>query len=473
MSCHGGSFDHVQWTSPTDRIALSLHPDLLTRVLEETAHLEDYQLRPHFGLRDQHIESLLLALRSDLEDGSPAGPLYGESIATALAVYLQKRYGVPATKTTQYRGGIPGIRLNRVLEYIQANLGEDLKLFALAQTAGMSAHYFSELFKQSTGQSPHQYVLRARIERAKEHLRDSRVSVVEASAITGFVDQSYFTKVFRRIVGVTPTEFRASTSSSTRGAQSWGKTGLGRPLVIGNTRVGSTEMKEEVSGKPLAPREMEGTMPSKETASEDTFPAASDKVHAAFDVTPWALGIAEEVQSLLETGKLGDASRLILRNAMQATKSEFAFVGLLLDGGLLRLLAHDGLKWHATINREFYEAKMQGYRDNGYLDFFESNNLVSAVAHEKKAVLTNTPSKDPRSGGIPSGHPALHCFLGVPAIKNGEVVGMIGMANRPGGFAEVDLALIETLIPALTALYDSYCRLHHEDGLNRSQSTAG
>src|SRR5215470_4741372 len=120
------------------------------------------------------------------------------------------------------------------------------------------------------------------------------------------------------------------------------------------------------------------------------------------------MGIAEEVQSLLETGKLGDASRLILRNAMEATESEFAFVGLLLDGGLLRLLAHDGLKWHATINREFYEAKMQSYRDNGYLDFFESSNLVSAVAHEKKAVLTNTPAKDPRSGGIPSGHPALH-----------------------------------------------------------------
>jgi len=231
-------------------------------------------------------------------------------------------------------------------------------------------------------------------------------------------------------------------------------------------------MKEEVSGKLVEPREMEGTEPSQETASEDTSPAPKDKVHPALDETPW-LGIAEEVQSLLETGKLGDASRLILTNAMEATESEFAFVGLLLDGGLLRLLAHDGLKWHATINREFYEAKMQSYRDNGYLDFFESNNLVSAVAHEKKAVLTNTPAKDPRSGGIPSGHPALHCFLGVPAIKNGEVVGIIGMANRPGGFAEADLALIETLIPALTALYDSYRRLHCEGGLNKSQSTAG
>jgi len=438
--------------------------------LEETAHLEDSEIKPHFGLRDRHIESLLLALRSDLEDGSPAGPLYGESIATALAVYLQKRYGVLAPKTAQYRGGIPGVRLNRVLEFIQANLGEDLRLSALAQTAGMSAHYFSELFKQSTGLSPHQYVLQARIERAKEHLRDSRVSVVEASAITGFVDQSYFTKVFRRIVGVTPTEFRASISSSTGRAQSWGETGLQKPLVIGTTRLGVADMKGEVSVKPVDEPEMQGTEPSQETASEDTSPAPSDDVHQTLDAIQRTPAVDEELHRLLETGNLGDASRLILRSALETTQSEFAFVGLILDGGLLRLLAHDGLKWHPTVNREFYEAKMQGYRDNGYLDFYESSNLVSAVTQEKKTVLTNAPAKDPRSGGIPPGHPALHCFLGVPAMKNGEVVGMIGMANRPGGYAEADLVRIETLVPALTALYDSYRRLHREGGLNKSPS---
>jgi AraC family transcriptional regulator len=80
----------------------------------------------------------------------------------------------------------------------------------LARTAGMSSHYFSELFKQTTGVSPHQYVLRQKIERAKKHLRDPNANVIEASAMTGFIDQSYFTKVFRRVVGVTPTDFRNS-----------------------------------------------------------------------------------------------------------------------------------------------------------------------------------------------------------------------------------------------------------------------
>ena len=79
-------------------------------------------------------------------------------------------------RTTEYRGGMPKPRLNRVLEYINANLSEDIRLSELARTAGMSAHYFSELFKQTTGVSPapHQYVLRQKIERAsKEHLRRS------------------------------------------------------------------------------------------------------------------------------------------------------------------------------------------------------------------------------------------------------------------------------------------------------------
>jgi len=244
---------------------------------------------------------------------------------------------------------------------------------------------------------------------------------------------------------------------------------LQRPSMIA---VG-LEMKEDASAKPADPRAVQGTEPSKEPASERTSPAPSDSLRPAADVTPWALGVQEEVHRLLETGNLGDASRLILRNAMEVTESEFAFVGLLLDGGLLRVLAHEGLKWHATINRQFYDAKMQSYTDKGYLDFYESSNLISAVAHEKKAILTNLPAKDPRSGGIPPGHPTLHCFLGVPAMKNGEVVGMIGMANRPGGFAEADLALIGTLIATVTALYDSYRQLHREGGLNESQSVAG
>jgi AraC family transcriptional regulator len=97
-----------------------------------------------------------------------------------------------------------------VLEHINANLGDNLELSVLAEVAGVNLYHFARAFKQSTGESPHQYVLRRRIEQAKELLRHPQLTVIEASARTGFVDQSHFSKVFRRIVGIAPSEYRNS-----------------------------------------------------------------------------------------------------------------------------------------------------------------------------------------------------------------------------------------------------------------------
>src|SRR5262249_27120158 len=106
--------------------------------------------------------------------------------------------------------GLPRARLNRVIEYIEANLDREVALNALAETAGMSPHYFSELFKQSVHFSPYQYVLRRRIEHARKLLNDPGVTVLEAAVRCGFSDQSQFTKIFRRVMGVTPTGYRAA-----------------------------------------------------------------------------------------------------------------------------------------------------------------------------------------------------------------------------------------------------------------------
>jgi len=74
---------------------------------------------------------------------------------------------------------------------------------------GVSAfHHFSRLFKQSTGTSPHQYLLSRRLDRAKTLLRQHGTTLADVSTSTGFADQSHFTKVFRRFTGVTPSEYR-------------------------------------------------------------------------------------------------------------------------------------------------------------------------------------------------------------------------------------------------------------------------
>jgi AraC family transcriptional regulator len=107
------------------------------------------------------------------------------------------------------KGGLPGYRLKCVLDYISAKLADDLSLSHLAAVAGMSPHYFSELFRQSTGCSPHHYVLMQRIERAKQQLRDPERSIINVSLNAGFQNPSHFARMFRRFVGASPSMFRA------------------------------------------------------------------------------------------------------------------------------------------------------------------------------------------------------------------------------------------------------------------------
>ena len=190
---------------------LSIEPSYFHQALEDSPRSEGIELIERFASADPQIERMVKALRAETRAGAPTGTLFGQSIATALAVYLAQRHSCSPLALRSYRGGMPRTRLNRVLEYISAELQEDLSLAVLAEIAGMNLYYFSRLFKQSTGLSPHRYVLEQRIRRAQHFLRTSDMTILEASVRTGFADQGHFTKAFRRFVGVTPTVYRVQS----------------------------------------------------------------------------------------------------------------------------------------------------------------------------------------------------------------------------------------------------------------------
>jgi AraC family transcriptional regulator len=190
-------------------MAVAIQPRLLINALDEAAHETDIELTEHWDLIDRHISALLLEMTADLDDGSPAGKIYGESLANTLAVYLLKRYAVRRISPVIYKGGLPGYRLKRVLDYVADSLETNVSLSKLAAIADMNPHYFSELFKQSTGRSPHNYVLLQRIERAKQQLRDPKRSIIEAGLDAGFQNSSHFARMFRKLEGTTPSKFRA------------------------------------------------------------------------------------------------------------------------------------------------------------------------------------------------------------------------------------------------------------------------
>ena len=98
----------------------------------------------------------------------------------------------------------------RVLDYVEANLSQQLTLSKLAEIAGLSLHHFARMFKRTIGVAPYRYVLERRLEHAKAMLRISRASLVDISLSVGFYSQSHFTSAFGRMVGATPTEFQRS-----------------------------------------------------------------------------------------------------------------------------------------------------------------------------------------------------------------------------------------------------------------------
>jgi len=106
-------------------------------------------------------------------------------------------------------GGLSPERLQRVRDYIEAHLNEDLSLTVLADIACLSPYHFSRSLKQSVGVGPQRYVIQRRIERAKTMLRRTREPLALIALDAGFGDQSHFTTIFHREIGVTPGRFRA------------------------------------------------------------------------------------------------------------------------------------------------------------------------------------------------------------------------------------------------------------------------
>ncbi|MBV9489711.1 MAG: helix-turn-helix transcriptional regulator [Verrucomicrobia bacterium] len=106
--------------------------------------------------------------------------------------------------------GTPKAGLKRALDFIAANEIGNISLQVLAGVARVSPHHLSALFSAKTGLTPHRYILRDRIERAKVYLQDETRSIREISKLTGFQAQGHFSKVFRTLVGSSPSQFRAA-----------------------------------------------------------------------------------------------------------------------------------------------------------------------------------------------------------------------------------------------------------------------
>ncbi len=168
------------------------------------------------GGRDPEIGRIGLSLLQELESEGLMGGLYADSLATLLAVHLLRRHsslGHSAVHKTEREpaGGLPKAVLRRVTDYVEENLSRNLTLAEISGVAHMSPFYFSRMFKLSTGLSPHRYVVRRRVEKAKALLVGTNLPLHEVARLSGFTDQSHLAKHMRHLLGTTPRSFRLTS----------------------------------------------------------------------------------------------------------------------------------------------------------------------------------------------------------------------------------------------------------------------
>ena len=199
------------WDRPIQFIALAIDPDKMQRAAYEPTS-KTVVLRPEPNLSDQVVVNLVRAIHREIQSGCPTGPLLGESLATDLAAYLLRQHAIEPVHLPYFKGGIPRVRLNRVLDYVEASLATKLRVAELARLSEMSPYYFGKLFKQSTGLTVHEYVTRRRVQRAIDLLKRERVEISGVGAAIGIPDQSQFTRLFHKYTGITPRRYRARSA---------------------------------------------------------------------------------------------------------------------------------------------------------------------------------------------------------------------------------------------------------------------
>jgi len=184
---------------------LTLDPVFVSRVAEGLEFDADrIELIEQRRGTDPTLHHIALALRAGVQTGAALDRIYGEGLSTALAAHLLREYGAAVLEPKRQYGGLPRAKLVRALEYIQDQLDADLTVSGIAQAVDLSPYHFTRLFKESTGQSPHQYVVDARVRKAKELLTTGKFTISEAAHHVGFVDQSHLTRHFKRVFGLPP-----------------------------------------------------------------------------------------------------------------------------------------------------------------------------------------------------------------------------------------------------------------------------
>jgi AraC family transcriptional regulator len=189
-------------------ISVYVLPSALDQLNDDELDARCLALPPQAGPCHADLCRVVLAMKDEMDKPGPVGNLYRTTLAVQLLIQLVRstcHLTLPPAK-----GGLPAWRLRRVIEMLEADLTASPSISQLASIAGLSPAHFCTAFKQSTGYSPHRYLLIRRVAYAKELMADRRLSLTEVALTCGFGSSSHLATTFLRIDGVTPSAYRRS-----------------------------------------------------------------------------------------------------------------------------------------------------------------------------------------------------------------------------------------------------------------------
>jgi AraC family transcriptional regulator len=206
--CPRKEWHNIRWDEGISVLSIRIPDSAFMEAARERLTDRSLEIVPTNVVTDDRLTHLLYALDGERARGYSAGKLFVDCIESALANILLTSFNTFAPRSIPSKGGMAPHVFRRVVEFMRSNMDKQIGLKDLADCAGLSLSHFSFQFRVSTNQSPHQYMLRLRVERSKELLADSHLSVLDVGLEVGFRNQQHFATVFRNSVGVPPSVYR-------------------------------------------------------------------------------------------------------------------------------------------------------------------------------------------------------------------------------------------------------------------------
>ena len=201
---------------PINSVYYYLPRKLLDEIADEAEvpRISDLKFTPGLGYTDPVVAALTRLLLPAFDDPSQITRLFADHISLALGFHIARTYGGMKAAAARQQGGLATWQERRATELLSANLPRDISTAEVARACSLSPGHFARAFRQTTGLSPHQWLLRRRIDEAEELLRNGKLSLAEIAHACGFADQSHFTKVYARLRGISPGAWRRRQTSA-------------------------------------------------------------------------------------------------------------------------------------------------------------------------------------------------------------------------------------------------------------------